>query len=182
MNISVDCWYFPFIEYIPEYQFIIILAMPRLTSKSTHAYKLRNQEICEEFLPKSPKPTPPNGKAAKHGKSTRFGKLAPFKSKSFRSGLQFPVGRIHRFLKQRMIESGRVGATASVFLAAVMEYLTAEILELAGNCSKEMKMKRITPRQIQLAIRSDEEFDSMIKATISGGGIIPKLCWKPKVP
>ena len=90
------------------------------------------------------------------------------------------MGRIHRFIKHRLFESGRVGGTASVLLAAVMEYLTAEILELAGNCSKEMRMKRITPRQIQLAIRSDEELDQMIKATISGGGIIPRIASKSK--
>ena len=153
--------------------------MSQFTRKSTHLCTLGNQEIPQEFLPKLPKQMH-RGKGAKHAKSMKFGKIAPFKSKSFRSGLQFPVGRMHRFLKQIIFESGRVGATASVFLAAVMEYLTAEILELAGNCSKEMKIKRITPRQIQLAIRSDEEFDSMVKATISGGGIIPKLSWKPK--
>uniref|UniRef100_A0A7S2RL48 Histone H2A n=1 Tax=Mucochytrium quahogii TaxID=96639 RepID=A0A7S2RL48_9STRA len=113
------------------------------------------------------------GKGGKGGKAPASKKTP--QSRSSRAGLQFPVGRVHRFLKQRVALKQRVGATAAVYTAAILEYLTAEVLELAGNASRDLKVKRITPRHLQLAIRGDEELDTLIKATIAGGGVIPHI-------
>ena len=54
-----------------------------------------------------------------------------------------------------------------VYLAAVLEYLAAEILELAGNAARDNKKQRIVPRHLQLAIRNDEEYVSRSTLALS---------------
>ncbi|CAD6927804.1 unnamed protein product [Tilletia controversa] len=94
-------------------------------------------------------------------------------TRSARAGLQFPVGRMHRLLRNGNYAQ-RVGAGAPVYLAAVLEYLTAEILELAGNAARDNKKARIIPRHLQLAIRNDEELNKLLgSVTISQGGVLP---------
>ena len=96
-------------------------------------------------------------------------------SRTVRAGLQFPVGRIHRLLRKGNY-ARRVGAGAPVYLAAVMEYLAAEIIELAGNAARDNKKKRIIPRHLQLAIRNDEELNSLFAGvTIAQGGVLPNI-------
>eukprot|EP00252_Welwitschia_mirabilis_P022933 TRINITY_DN6355_c0_g5_i1.p1 TRINITY_DN6355_c0_g5~~TRINITY_DN6355_c0_g5_i1.p1 ORF type:complete len:140 (+),score=31.32 TRINITY_DN6355_c0_g5_i1:86-505(+) len=96
-------------------------------------------------------------------------------SRSQKAGLQFPVGRIARFLKAGKYAE-RVGAGAPVYLAAVLEYLAAEVLELAGNAARDNKKNRIVPRHIQLAVRNDEELSKLLGAvTIANGGVLPNI-------
>ena len=97
------------------------------------------------------------------------------KSRSSRAGLQFPVGRIHRLLRKGNYAE-RVGAGAPVYLAAVLEYLSAEILELAGNAARDNKKTRIIPRHLQLAVRNDEELNKLLAGvTIAQGGVLPNI-------
>ena len=96
-------------------------------------------------------------------------------SRSSRAGLMFPVGRIHRLIKKGNYAE-RVGAGAPVYLAAVLEYLTAEVLELAGNAARDNKKIRIIPRHLQLAIRNDEELNRILQnVTLSQGGVLPNI-------
>ncbi|EFC47077.1 histone H2A [Naegleria gruberi] len=96
-------------------------------------------------------------------------------SRSNRAGLQFPVGRLARYLKEGRYAE-RIGAGAPVYMAAVLEYLAAEILELAGNAARDNKKGRIVPRHIQLAIRNDEELNKLLsEVIIASGGVLPNI-------
>ncbi|CAJ0957320.1 unnamed protein product [Ranitomeya imitator] len=110
------------------------------------------------------------------GRGKQGGKVrAKAKTRSSRAGLQFPVGRVHRLLRKGNYAE-RVGAGAPVYLAAVLEYLTAEILELAGNAARDNKKTRIIPRHLQLAVRNDEELNRLLGGvTIAQGGVLPNI-------
>lgn len=107
------------------------------------------------------------------GKGGKSGADSKSQSRSAKAGLQFPVGRIHRHLRKGNYAQ-RIGAGAPVYLAAVLEYLAAEILELAGNAARDNKKTRIIPRHLQLAIRNDDELSRLLGGvTISQGGVLP---------
>ncbi|NWS36930.1 H2AX protein, partial [Polioptila caerulea] len=97
------------------------------------------------------------------------------RSRSSRAGLHFPVGRLHRLLRHGHY-APHVAPTAAVFLAAVLEYLTAELLEMAGDAASDNKKTRITPRHFLLAIKSDEEFNKLLAGVIMPqSGVVPNV-------
>merc|ERR1719316_1141078 len=64
--------------------------------------------------------------------------------------------------------------TAPVYLTAVIEYITAELLELAGNVAKDKKKKQLTNRHFMLAIKGDSEMDKFIgNVHWPNAGVVP---------
>jgi len=97
------------------------------------------------------------------------------KSKSSRAGLQFPVSRVMKRLRHGRYAL-RFAQGAPIFLAAVLEYLSAEVLELGGNATRDAKRKRIVPRDLQLAVRSDEELAKLLdNCTFPSSGVLPSI-------
>lgn len=81
-------------------------------------------------------------------------------SKSSRAGLTLSIARLNK----RMKSTGglpRVGATAPVYLTAVLEYIAAEIMNLAAHECQKTKRKRITPEDLSLAIRADQQLNAL---------------------
>jgi len=127
------------------------------------------RNFCDRYYP-NPKTT--NTMSGK-GKGGRGEKKST--TSSSKAGLQFPVGRIGRYLRQGKYAT-RMGAGAPVYLAAVLEYLCAEILELAGNAARDNKKARIVPRHITLAVKNDEELNKLLGGvTIASGGVLPSI-------
>eukprot|EP01059_Diplonema_ambulator_P017729 TRINITY_DN297_c0_g1_i1.p2 TRINITY_DN297_c0_g1~~TRINITY_DN297_c0_g1_i1.p2 ORF type:complete len:160 (+),score=97.49 TRINITY_DN297_c0_g1_i1:88-567(+) len=94
-------------------------------------------------------------------------------SKSSRSGLVFPVSRVGGSLRKGRYAK-RVSTPAAVFLTAVMEYCTKELLTLSAKTAhKNKKQHNIKPRHICLAVREDEDLSQLLsQVTISGGGVM----------
>ena len=62
-----------------------------------------------------------------------------------------------------------------MYLAAVVEYLVAELLELTvkGAQQQKSKSKRLTPRALTLAVRHDDDLGALLQnVTLSRGGVV----------
>ena len=95
-------------------------------------------------------------------------------SKRLKAGrlAQWIVSSVHLTPDSRYAR--RVGVTASVYMASVLEYLAAEVLELAGNCARYFKKQRVFPRCIQLTLLHDKELYQLTRgAIVPQGGVKP---------
>ncbi|KAM3214657.1 hypothetical protein ACQJBY_066906 [Aegilops geniculata] len=79
-------------------------------------------------------------------------------SRSSKAGLQFPVGRVARYLKVGKYAQ-RVGAGAPVYLAAVLEYLAAEVRILSPAPPFPVSCNSV-PHATRALHRSDRLFPS----------------------
>ncbi|KAK7293644.1 hypothetical protein RJT34_16516 [Clitoria ternatea] len=66
-------------------------------------------------------------------------------------------------------------AKTTVYSAAILEYITVEVLELAGNASKDLKVKLFYSETSTTCYLGGEKLDTLIKGTIAGGGVIPHI-------
>jgi|EP00092_Neocalanus_flemingeri_P033812 histone H2A len=96
-------------------------------------------------------------------------------AKGNRTGLIMPAGRIGSALR-RARYAKRTSRSAGIYMAAALEYLTAELLELSSKATLQAKKKKISPRAITLATKADADLGALLRnTTISRGGIIPSL-------
>ncbi|XP_078388350.1 histone H2A-like [Cetorhinus maximus] len=96
---------------------------------------------------------------------------AKAKTRSSRAGLQFPVCCIHwQLCKGHYAEC--VGAGAPAYLAAILQYLTAEILELSSTTRRPTS----SPANLQLTIYNDEKLNKLLRGvTTAQGGVLPHI-------
>lgn len=96
-------------------------------------------------------------------------------SKTDKAEIIFAVPRAAHMLR---IYADKVSATAPIYLAAVLEYLATEILELAGNAAMDNKKVRINARHLMFAIENDEELvklEHSINFRLINAGVIPNI-------
>jgi len=102
-------------------------------------------------------------------------RLEKKKSKASRAGLTFPPSRFQKRLKSGAY-APRIGFGAGLYMAAIIEYLCAEVLELAGNAAKDNARSRVSPRHVMLAVRNDDELNRLLdRVHIANSGVIPSV-------
>lgn len=148
-----------------EIQTAVRLALPGELAK--HGVSEGTKAVTKYLAKKGEKAKEPG---AKKGDGT---KAKPV-SRASLADITFPVTRVETVMME-LSNAERKSETAAVYLAAVLEYLIAEVLELAGNAARDNKKVRITPRHITLAIRNDAELDKLFQNVVLGGGVLPHI-------
>jgi histone H2A len=121
------------------------------------------------------------GELAKHAVSEGTKAVTKFTSSSSAdskplgplAGLQFPVNGTGELFDG--YTGGFCSKGAAVYLSAVLEYLSAELCELAGNAARDNQTGIISPRHIMLAVRNDEELNKLYLGSVAGGGVLPHI-------
>ncbi|CAK6450042.1 unnamed protein product [Pipistrellus nathusii] len=94
------------------------------------------------------------------------------RSRTARADLVFSVSHLERRLLDGHY-SQRLSANAPVYLAAIIQYLTATVLELAADEAHKMGCRRITPQLLDMAIHNNALlsgfFDNITISVMSPG-------------
>eukprot|EP01116_Phalansterium_solitarium_P003464 TRINITY_DN14294_c0_g1_i1.p1 TRINITY_DN14294_c0_g1~~TRINITY_DN14294_c0_g1_i1.p1 ORF type:complete len:201 (-),score=51.68 TRINITY_DN14294_c0_g1_i1:668-1270(-) len=76
---------------------------------------------------------------------------------------------------QKNLEDEGVDATygmdASIYISAVLGYVSSQILTAAGNQSRQSNEERISPEHIQQAIETDHELSRFVKDVLIANGL-----------
>lgn len=95
-------------------------------------------------------------------------------SKQEKSNIIFSPSIINKIFKNEI----KISNSAKIFISAVLEYLTFEIIDLSIIFCKDDKRSRITIRDIEIAIKTDNELNKMfnkLNIILLGGGVIPTI-------
>ena len=91
-----------------------------------------------------------------------------------KKGSTFSLGRMASYCKNGKYAE-RIGAGTPIYLAAVLEYLVFEILELAAAEAMKDHKKRINPTHIMMAIKNDPELTKLVRGQFCNAGFAPKV-------
>jgi histone H3 len=99
-------------------------------------------------------------------------------SRQDKAGIIFSPSIAEKFLRQFGMSKCMISKQAPIFFAACLEYISAEILDLAITSSFESKHVRITIRDLFLAVNRDKELGklfNMMKISFLGGGVLQEI-------
>jgi len=99
-------------------------------------------------------------------------------SRRDKAGILFPPSISEKFLRNFGFSKIMVTKNAPIYFAAVLEYLTIDILTNASKMAKENNRVRITIRDLELTIRTDKELCKLFEKcnlNFIGGGVVPHI-------
>jgi histone H2A len=87
---------------------------------------------------------------------------------SKQAGLEFPVKKVKRLLEKFL--DNKVSMIAAVYMTSALEYMTAEMMELAGNNCRDEATAKADPdvdlvvglKHLRVAIAGDDELNRMM--------------------
>eukprot|EP00768_Dysnectes_brevis_P002016 gnl/Dysnectes_brevis/1613_a1828_1881.p1 GENE.gnl/Dysnectes_brevis/1613_a1828_1881~~gnl/Dysnectes_brevis/1613_a1828_1881.p1 ORF type:complete len:270 (+),score=54.48 gnl/Dysnectes_brevis/1613_a1828_1881:52-810(+) len=144
----------------------LLAGLADLLDTQSYSTKLL-QSLIQAYMP---------GELGKHA-SSEMSKAQAKYSETCEAGLTFPHIMIHKlaaFIDVPQLIS-RTEVDWAVGIAAVMEYISAEILELSGNAAIDHKKKRITSKHLWKGIINDDELKSMFfDILMVNSGLVPE--------